>query len=175
MYHGFIFTANSSVKIQQRPSERSPAPWCWHGLHKPCSRASIPCFHLPMSHREQRQTAPQTKVDFLLDSFPLPPKKAIWCFVYRESCHGEPASLPAQQPALGSQIPAQKSQKTPGAKKWETFGVEWHCPCGEHCPQVQREPRGDSWRSLLPHTRNRARVAVGHQQQHPTAPICGTG
>lgn len=76
VYDGFIFTANSSVKTQERPSERSPAPSWWHGQHKPYPGASILCLYLPMRHREQRQTAPQTKVDFPAGFIPSPSKKS---------------------------------------------------------------------------------------------------
>lgn len=76
VYHGFIFTANSSVKIQERPPERSPAHSWWHGQNKPCPGASTPCFHLSTRHREQRQTAPQTKVDFSAGFIPSPSKKS---------------------------------------------------------------------------------------------------
>lgn len=115
VYRGFIFTANSSAKIQERQSERSPAPSWW-----PCpGGANIPCSHLPTHPREQRQTAPQ-RLTFLLDSFP-PPPKAIWCFVYRESCHGEPACKSASTTAcikLANSCPKEPKKPWESQKNW---------------------------------------------------------
>lgn len=72
----------------------------------PCSTESK-----DKQHHKQRLT-------FLLDSFPPPPKKAIWCFVYRESCHGEPACKSASTIVcirLANSWP--KEPKNPGRQK----------------------------------------------------------
>lgn len=82
-----------------------------------------PTFHVPTSphipeskdkqHHKQRLT-------FLLDSFP-PPPKAIWCFVYRESCHGEPACKSASTTAcikLANSWPKEPKKPWESQKNW---------------------------------------------------------
>lgn len=102
------------------------------------SHAQEPAFqvstspHIPESKDKQHH---KQRLTFLLDSFP-PPPKAIWCFVYRESCHGEPACKAASTTAcikLANSWP--KEPKTPESQKIRAL---W---CGVALP---------TWRALSP-------------------------
>lgn len=86
-----IFTASSTAKSKGRPFERSPAPSLVVRPAEAVPRRQHSLFPPPRAPRQraERQTSPQTKVDFSARFVPSPSEKAIWCFVYRESCHGE--------------------------------------------------------------------------------------
>lgn len=164
VYDGFIFTANSSVETQERPSERSPVPSWWHGQHKPCLRASIPCSYLPMCHRESKDKQHhKQRLTFLLDSFPPPPKKAIWCFVYRESCHGEPACKSASTIAC---IKLANSWPKEPKKPWEPKNLRPSVWSGTpHVESTVPRCRGShvvtAGGVCSPHARSRARDGCG--------------
>ena len=120
--------------------------------------------------REQRQTPPQTKVDFSARFIPSPSKKAIWCFVYRESCHGELACKTSSTTGcikLSNSCP--KEPKNPRDLCCST-GTP-HVKSTIH--QEQKKACGESRRAVLPilHHEWHRRMAVGHQQQHCTAQL----
>lgn len=88
---GFIFTASSAVKSKERPFERSPAPLlvAWPAEAMPRRKhCPFPPPHAP-SQRAKTNTTTNKRLTFSVRFIPSPSEKAIWCFVYRESCHGE--------------------------------------------------------------------------------------